>query len=106
MKLSLHAIRNTSKFSSTLVENPLQIRLFMQNKPNVKDAQININSYMKSKYEKLDTWLSGKNKPNSNPIFTPLFRVLPAPLIRVLYTLKGYTLRGLVRRRRISEGPK
>jgi len=38
--------------------------LFMQNKPNVKDAQINVNSYMKSKYEKLDTWLSGKNKPN------------------------------------------
>ncbi len=40
----------------------------MQNKPNVKDAQINVNSYMKNKYEKLDTWLSGKNKPNSNPI--------------------------------------
>jgi len=39
----------------------------MQNKPNVKDAQINVNSYMKSKYEKLDTWLSGKNKANSNP---------------------------------------
>jgi len=38
--------------------------LFMQNKPNVKDAQINVSSYMKSKYEKLDTWLSGKNKPN------------------------------------------
>jgi len=42
--------------------------LFMQNKPNVKDAQINVNSYMKSIYERLDTWLSGKNKPNSNPI--------------------------------------
>ncbi len=42
--------------------------LFMQNKPNVKDAQINVNSYTKSNYEKLDTWLSGKNKPNSNPI--------------------------------------
>jgi len=42
--------------------------LFMQNKPNVKDAQINVNSYLKSKYENLDTWLSGKNKPNSNPI--------------------------------------
>ncbi len=40
----------------------------MQNKPNFKDAQINVNSYMKSKYEKMDTWLSGKNKPNSNPI--------------------------------------
>ncbi len=45
----------------------------MQNKPNVKDAQINVNSYMKSKYEKLDTWLSGKNKANSNPI-KPNFR--------------------------------
>ncbi len=42
--------------------------LFMQNKANVKDAQINVNSYMKSIYEKLDIWLSGKNKPNSNPI--------------------------------------
>ncbi len=40
----------------------------MQNKPNVKDAQINVNSYMKSKYEILDTLLIGKNKPNSNPI--------------------------------------
>ena len=39
----------------------------MQNKPNVKNAQINVISYMKSKYKKLDTWLSGKNKPNSNP---------------------------------------
>ena len=40
----------------------------MQNKPNVKDAQINVNSYNKSIYEKLDTWLSGKNKPKTNPI--------------------------------------
>ncbi len=40
----------------------------MQNKPNVKDAQINVNSYIKSIYEKLDNWLSGKNKANSNPI--------------------------------------
>jgi len=39
----------------------------MQNKPNVKYAQINVTSYMKSEYEKMDTWLSGKNKPNSNP---------------------------------------
>jgi len=42
--------------------------LFMQNKPNFKYAQINVNSCMKSKYVKLDTWLSGKNKANSNPI--------------------------------------
>jgi hypothetical protein len=46
----------------------------MQNKPNVKDAQINVISYMKSKYEKMDTWLSGQNKPNSNPIKPNLVR--------------------------------
>jgi hypothetical protein len=64
-------------FSSLFTNLPLHLSrnlyksiLFMQNKPNVKDAQINVNSYMKSKYEKLDTWLSGKNKPNSNPIQT------------------------------------
>jgi len=42
--------------------------LFIQNKPNVKGAQINVSSFIKIKYEKLDTWLNGKNKPNSNPI--------------------------------------
>ncbi len=65
IRYTLHASRNCP---STSVENPLQINPFMQNKPNVKDAQINVNSYIKSIYEKLDTWLSGKNKPNSNPI--------------------------------------
>ena len=63
-------------FSSLFTPSPLYIcresstnqLLFMQNKPNVKNAQINVSSYMKSKYEKLDTWLSGKNKPNSNQI--------------------------------------
>jgi hypothetical protein len=34
----------------------------MQNKPNLLDAQMNVTSYMKSEYEELDTWLSGKNK--------------------------------------------
>ncbi len=91
MKLSLHATRYMSienptlahfrhfirrgGFSSLFTLSPLYIcrerstnqLLFMQNKPNVKDAQINVNSYMKVKYEILDTWLSGKNKANSNP---------------------------------------
>ena len=68
-KLIIYSLYSVFCFlSSTSVENPLQISLFMQNKPNVKDAEINVNSYMKSKYEKLDTWLSGKNKANSNPI--------------------------------------
>ena len=29
---------------------------------------MNISPFMKIKYVKLDTWLSWKNKPNSNPI--------------------------------------
>jgi len=59
----------------------------MQNKPNVKDAQINVTSYKKSNYEKLDTWLSGKNKPNSNPI-KPNFR--KAKMIVNLTLTKDY----------------
>ena len=56
--------------SNEIQSTKYNVRIYqriMQNKPNVKDAQINVNSYMKDKYEKLDTWLSGKNKPNSNP---------------------------------------
>jgi hypothetical protein len=41
---------------STSVENPLQIDLFMQNKPKVKNAQINVSSFITSKYVKMDTW--------------------------------------------------
>ncbi len=59
----------------------------MQNKPNVKDAQINVNSYIKSIYEKLDAWLSGKNKPNSNPI-KPNFK--KAKMNVNLYVLEDY----------------
>jgi hypothetical protein len=39
----------------------------MQDKPNLRKSQMNVTSYMKSKYEELDTWLSGKNKPNQTP---------------------------------------
>jgi len=61
--------------------------LFMQNKPNVKYAQINVNSYMKSKYEKMDTWLSGKNKANSNPNKPNLQK---AKINVNLYVIKDY----------------
>jgi len=82
----------------------------MQNKPNVKYAQINVNSYMKSKYEKLDTWLSGKNKPNSNPIKPNLRKVKMNvnSLITKDYRKKDdFSVRinkpNLVRRRRIPK---
>jgi hypothetical protein len=41
---------------STPVENPLQIDLFMQNKPKVNYPQINVSSYITSKYVKVDIW--------------------------------------------------
>ena len=50
---------------------------------------MNVNTYTIKYYENKYNWTLGQNKPNSNPIFTPLFRVL-------------YTLRGLVRRKRIA----
>jgi len=44
------------RHTSTLVENSLQIDLFMQNKAKVKSARINVNSFITSKYVKVDTW--------------------------------------------------
>jgi len=100
-------------FSSTNVEDSLQINLFLQNKPNVKDAQINVTSYMKSKYEKLDTWLSGKNKPNSNPIKTNLRKAqmnVNSLITKDYRKNDAFAVRinkpNLVRRRRIPKWPK
>ncbi len=111
-----HFIRRGG-FSSLFTLSPLYIcresstnhLLFMQNKPNVKDAQINVNSYMKSKYEELDNWLSGKNKANSNPI-KPNFQ--KAKMNVNLFVIEDYRKKddflvrinkpNLVRRRRIA----
>jgi len=59
-----------TNFSSTTVESALQIAHFMQNKPNFQKAQMNVSDYITREYGKKDTWWSGKNKPNSNPIQT------------------------------------
>ena len=40
----------------------------MQNKPNFKDAQMNVNLYVIEDYRKKDYFSVPKNKPNSNPI--------------------------------------
>ncbi len=40
----------------------------MQNKANLLDDQMNVSSFITSKYENLDIWWIGKNKANSNPI--------------------------------------
>jgi hypothetical protein len=40
----------------------------MQNKPNFKDAQMNVNIYYTKVYKNETVFRRGKNKPNSNPI--------------------------------------
>jgi len=55
---------------STIVESALQNHLFMQNKANFQKVQLNVSHYIIKEYEKMDTWSSGKNKPNSKPIQT------------------------------------
>jgi len=40
----------------------------MQNKPNLLDAQMNLNIYYTKAYNNETAFRWGKNKPNSNPI--------------------------------------
>ena len=42
--------------------------LFMQNKPNFKDAKMNVNIYYTKDYKNFIPLAGQKNKPNSNPI--------------------------------------
>jgi len=42
--------------------------LFMQNKPNFRKSQMNVNPYNTMDYENKHNWTLGQNKPNSNPI--------------------------------------
>ena len=44
--------------------------LFMQNKPNFRKSQMNVNKVLTKDYEKRTLGERGKNKPNSNPIQT------------------------------------
>jgi len=55
-------------FSSTNVEDPLQIDLFMQNKPNLRKSQMNLKFCKQKDYENKSNRTLGQNKPNSNPI--------------------------------------
>jgi hypothetical protein len=42
----------------------------MQNKPNFRKSQMNVNTYTRMDYENISDWTLGENKPNSNPIQT------------------------------------
>ena len=45
-------------------------KLFLQNKANFQKVKLNVNEVLTKDYEQMDTWSSGKNKANSNPIQT------------------------------------
>ncbi len=63
-------IDNQSKRRSTPVENVRQINLFMQNKPKVKYAKINVSSFVTSKYVQHGQLVIQTNKAKTNPIQT------------------------------------
>jgi len=70
--VSRYASRDT-KLPSTSVGNPLQISSFMQNKPNLLDALMNVTSFYTVDYQNIANCKLGENKPNTNPI-KPNFR--------------------------------
>jgi len=49
---------------STSVEDPLQINLFMQNKPNFRKSQMNVSIFSQMDYENKYNWTLGESKPN------------------------------------------
>jgi hypothetical protein len=58
---------NTQKRDST--KDYVRIyQLFMQNKPNSKLVNNNINSFVTSKYGQMDNWLFRKQSQKTNPI--------------------------------------
>jgi len=57
-----------SRDSSTDDERSLQNHLFMQNKPNFRKSQMNVNTFITMNYEQRTMNYEIKNKPNSNPI--------------------------------------
>ena len=55
-----YVIRSTKDYVRNYKQN-------MQNKPNFRKSQMNVNKVLTRDYEILDTWWSGKNEPKTNP---------------------------------------
>jgi hypothetical protein len=63
---TLHASRDTN-LSSTLVEDSLQINLFMQNEPKFRKSQMNVNKVLTKDYENKTLGERGKKQTQTNP---------------------------------------
>ncbi|MHC4485607.1 MAG: hypothetical protein ACYS4T_10400 [Planctomycetota bacterium] len=57
-----------TKFSSTTVEDPLQIGPFYAKQSQFPKSQMNVSLYNTMEYENKSDWTPGENKPNSKPI--------------------------------------
>jgi len=72
----------TTNYQLPITNYQLQITnpklLFMQNKPNLLNTQMNVNTVLITGYDKRKLGKRGKNEPNSNPIAKPFLTVIPA----------------------------
>ena len=64
----------------------------MQNKPNLLDAQMNVNPYNTTYYENKSNWTLGENKPKTNPICqrVKLMQIVYLQRIMKKNAAKGY----------------
>ena len=77
--------------TSTIVENPLQISSFMQNKANFPDDQMNVSAITTKDYKNKTLSGSGKNEPKTNPIQTQTNPITEKPKMNVSTNItKGY----------------
>jgi hypothetical protein len=51
------------KETFTTVMSALQIKLFMQNKANLRKVKLNVNNVLTKDYDRMDTWSIRKTKP-------------------------------------------
>jgi hypothetical protein len=57
------------KFSSTTVENPLQIHPFLCKTNPILKSHPAVNVDIKKRYENISNWTLGENEPKTNPIY-------------------------------------
>jgi len=79
-QLPIMSIENTTlvhfRHFSSLLNNEIRstnsyvrnYKPFLTNKANFRKSQMNVSDLLIREYEQMDTWSSGKNKPNTKPI--------------------------------------
>jgi len=70
MRDTQYAIRDTTYQTKPTKDYVRNYQLFLQNKPNSPNVQIDVNSFIRMTYTIFISLTKVKNKPNSNPIQT------------------------------------